>query len=58
MSHLKEDRYCPINENVNIYNELYKQYIRLYDYFGLPKYSVMKVLKKIKKRINRISVKE
>lgn len=37
MSHLKDKKFIPNKNNVSIYNRLYEQYLRLHDYFGLPK---------------------
>ena len=48
MSKLKEETYKPIKENVLIYEELYKEYIRLQEYFGRGENNVMKRLKEMK----------
>jgi len=49
MSHLKDRKFIPNKNNMSIYNRLYQQYLRLHDYFGLPKNSEMKILAEIKK---------
>jgi L-ribulokinase len=51
MAKVKQEYYKPIPENVNIYNQLYKEYNRLHDYFGLGENEVMKKLKSIKKGV-------
>jgi L-ribulokinase len=48
MAHLKAETYRPIPENQAVYDRLYKEYIRLHDYFGRGENDVMKVLKRIK----------
>lgn len=48
MARVKEETYRPIAENVDVYNKLYKEYSRLYDYFGRGENDVMKRLKSIK----------
>ncbi|MBB2480699.1 ribulokinase [Bacillus sp. APMAM] len=50
MGGVKEAIYQPIKENVEVYDQLYKEYARLYDYFGRGENNVMKVLKQIKSR--------
>ncbi len=45
---IKEKVYKPIKENVETYDLLYKEYVKLHDYFGRGKNNVMKILKKIK----------
>lgn len=54
MSHLKSKKFIPDKGNVITYNKLYKQYLRLHDYFGLTKNSEMKTLLEIKKEIKKI----
>ena len=39
--------YRPIEENRRIYDELYAEYVRLYDYFGRGENAVMKRLRRI-----------
>lgn len=51
MAHLKDLHYSPIKENIEPYNNLYKQYKKLYDYFGTSKESIMKILKDIKMEV-------
>lgn len=48
MPKIKEESYKPIKENVLIYEELYKEYTKLQDYFGRGENNVMKRLKQIK----------
>lgn len=47
---LEETVYKPIQENVEIYEELFREYQKLYEYFGTGGNNVMKKLKKIKIR--------
>lgn len=54
MSHIKNKKFIPDKNNMSIYNRLYKQYIRLHDYFGLPKDSEMKILIEIRKEIKKV----
>jgi L-ribulokinase len=49
MGRVKDNVYQPIEENVGVYNQLFNEYARLYDYFGRGENNVMKTLKKIKK---------
>lgn len=53
MSYLKNKKFIPNKDNVIIYNRLYEQYLRLHDYFGLPKNSEMKVLTEIRKEVKK-----
>lgn len=48
MTRLKETLYRPIPDNIEIYNELFIEYKKLYDYFGKQENNVMKKLKMIK----------
>ena len=48
MAHLKPEFYRPIPEHQAVYDRLYREYIRLHDYFGRGENDVMKVLKRIK----------
>jgi len=48
MAKIKDFTYKPIAENVKIYDELYKEYKILHDYFGRGENDVMKRLKKIR----------
>lgn len=50
MGKVKDEIYHPIKENVEVYDLLYKEYARLYDYFGHGENNVMKTLKRIKSR--------
>jgi L-ribulokinase len=49
MARLKDDIYQPKQQNALIYDQLFAEYARLYDYFGRGENNVMKNLKKIKK---------
>ena len=48
MSRLEDEMYIPNQENVKIYNQLYKEYKMLHDYFGGGENNVMKRLKKLR----------
>lgn len=48
MARVKEETFVPILENVCIYDELYKHYLQLHDYFGRDEYSIMHSLKKMR----------
>lgn len=48
MARVKDETFRPIQENVEIYNQLYQEYSRLYDYFGRGENNVMKRLNVIK----------
>jgi L-ribulokinase len=48
MAHLKEETYKPNLENKQVYDRLYREYLRLHDYFGRGENNVMKTLKQIK----------
>jgi L-ribulokinase len=48
MAHLKAETYKPIPENRKVYDALYAEYVRLYDYFGRGDNNVMKTLKQIR----------
>jgi L-ribulokinase len=48
MGRVKDYVYQPKSENKVVYDQLYKEYARLYDYFGRGENNVMKTLKKIK----------
>lgn len=50
---VKEEYYKPIPENVRVYEQLYAEYKKLYDYFGRGHNNVMKQLKRIKKEAAR-----
>ncbi|MFH7819699.1 ribulokinase [Neobacillus thermocopriae] len=56
MAKLKEETFIPIRENVEIYENLYKEYRRLKDYFGCGENNAMKKLKKWKEA-SKISMK-
>ncbi len=48
MGGLREDRYQPVAEHVQVYDQLYAEYSRLSDYFGTEN-SVMKTLRRLRK---------
>jgi L-ribulokinase len=49
MGRVKAGIYQPISKNAGVYDQLFAEYERLYDYFGRGENNVMKTLKKIKK---------
>jgi L-ribulokinase len=48
MARLKKESFKPIPGNQRVYDQLFAEYVRLYDYFGRGENNVMKTLKKIK----------
>ncbi len=48
MARLKKETFKPIPANQKVYDQLYAEYARLYDYFGRGENNVMKTLKRIK----------
>lgn len=52
MSRIKEEVIKPIPENVNIYNGLYNEYVKLHDYFGRGENNVMKRLRGVRSEAN------
>lgn len=52
MARVKEKTIEPIPENVEVYEELYKEYSKLHDYFGRGQNDVMSRLKFIKSQAN------
>ncbi len=48
MAHLKEETFRPVAGHNAVYDQLYAEYVRLYDYFGRGQNDVMKTLKRIK----------
>ncbi|WP_035531999.1 ribulokinase [Halobacillus kuroshimensis] len=52
MARLKEDKIKPIPHHVEIYDELYREYSKLHDYFGRGENDVMKRLKEIRSNTN------
>ncbi|PPA69912.1 ribulokinase [Jeotgalibacillus proteolyticus] len=48
MGKVKEKVYQPIEKNSEVYEQLFTEYARLYEYFGRGENNVMKTLKKIK----------
>lgn len=53
MGKIKEKVYRPNPENVAVYEELYKEYRMLHDYFGRGTNNVMKKIKEIKLNADR-----
>ncbi len=51
MGGLKDLVYKPVPEHVEVYNELFAEYKRLYDYFGRGENNVMKRLREIRKKV-------
>ena len=48
MASLKDEVFRPIPEHKAVYDKLYAEYVRLYDYFGRGENNVMKTLKSIR----------
>jgi L-ribulokinase len=48
MARLKDESYQPIPENVATYDVLYREYVRLHDYFGRGENDVMKMLRRLR----------
>ena len=48
MARLKDGSYGPIPENAAIYDQLYREYVRLHDYFGRGGNDVMKTLRRLR----------
>ncbi|MBI9012272.1 MAG: ribulokinase [Clostridiales bacterium] len=53
MAKVKEESFNPISRNVEVYEHLYLEYKRLYEYFGKGENDVMKRLKSIKAKASR-----
>jgi L-ribulokinase len=51
MAHLKDEKYTPIPENKAVYDRLFEEYGRLYDYFGRGENDVMKRLKRLRDEV-------
>lgn len=51
MARLKDETYIPIPEHQKIYNQLFTEYIHLYDYFGRGGNDVMKRLRRIHDKV-------
>lgn len=51
MARLKDEVYVPVPENAAVYNELYKEYKILHDYFGTGVNDVMKSVKKLRNKV-------
>lgn len=48
MARIKDEMFCPIPDNVAIYEKLYREYEKLHDYFGRGENNIMKRLKGIR----------
>ncbi len=55
MAHLKDEVYRPNNESQRVYELLYVEYVKLYDYFGRGENDVMKRLKGIRAKQKRVA---
>jgi L-ribulokinase len=51
MAHLKQESYKPIPANRAVYDRLYAEYVRLYDYYGRGENNVMKTLRGIRDEV-------
>ncbi|MCM3410853.1 ribulokinase [Metabacillus litoralis] len=50
MARLKDESFVPNPNHVKIYDEMYKEYLKLHDYFGRGKNNTMKKLKQLKEQ--------
>ena len=48
MAHLREESFKPNGENQRVYDQLFAEYARLYDYFGRGGNDVMKTLRRLR----------
>ena len=53
MAYLKDEMYRPIPEHRPVYDQLFAEYVRLYNYFGRGENNVMKTLKRIKNEVRK-----
>jgi L-ribulokinase len=51
MARLKDERYVPSPANQAVYDTLYREYVRLHDYFGRGENDVMKTLRSIRAQV-------
>lgn len=51
MAHLKKETFKPIAANQAVYDGLYREYVKLYDYFGRGENNVMKTLKHLRAQV-------
>jgi L-ribulokinase len=51
MARLKDERYMPSPANQAVYETLYREYVRLHDYFGRGENDVMKTLRSIRAQV-------
>jgi L-ribulokinase len=48
MAHLRDERYDPIEDHRRVYDELYREYVRLHDRFGRGEDPALKTLKRLR----------
>ena len=58
MAKLKDEVFRPQPEHVPVYDQLYREYATLYDYFGRGSNDVMKTLKRLKREASEQKVNE
>ena len=51
MTRLRDEAFAPIPQNKEIYDQLYREYVTLHDYFGRGDNDVMKRLKHLKEEV-------
>jgi len=51
MARLREEAFIPIPDNKEIYDQLYREYVTLHDYFGRGANDVMKRLKRLREEV-------
>ena len=51
MARLKDEVYRPVSEHTAVYDQIYREYARLHDYFGRGGNDVMKRLKALKAKV-------
>ncbi len=51
MARLKKETFRPIAANQKVYDQVYAEYVRLYDYFGRGQNDVMKHLKSLRQQV-------
>lgn len=52
MAHLQNDTYSPNPKNMEVYQKLYHEYLKLHDYFGRQDDSPMKLLKNLRREMS------
>ncbi|UQZ83674.1 Ribulokinase [Paenibacillus konkukensis] len=55
MTRLREESYRPVEEHSDVYDELYSEYNRLHELLGRGGNDVMKTLKRMKRRLDRVN---